>query len=171
MLLEKQTGRRRSFVRDPSGASAIEFALVSPVLLFMLISIFELGSLSLMSSSVDNAVNAVSRMIRTGRSDGPTSAADFENKVCAQMGANIMDCRSRIAISVDKFTRFSDANLVAASPPNGSFNKGGAGDIIVVKVNYQWQMLNPLLLQGYTHSGPFAITISSRAAFKNEPFS
>jgi Flp pilus assembly protein TadG len=170
MLREKQSDGRRNFFRDRSGASAIEFALIAPILFFCLLSIIELGVIALVSSGLDNAVFSVARMIRTGRSDAPADATTFENMVCTRLGGNQTDCHSRLVISVEKFARFTDANSFATTPPNGSFNKGVAGDIIVVKANYTWPMVSPLLAQGYQHDGPFEITISSRAAFKNEPF-
>ena len=170
MLRDKQVQARRSFLRDRAGGSAIEFALIAPILFFCLLSIFELGIVALVSSGLENAVNNVSRMIRTGRDDAPTSGTTFRDAVCARMGGNLADCRGRITISVSKFTRFSDANTFANTPPDGSFNKGGSGDIIVVKANYRWPMISPMLAPGYQSGGPFTVIVSSRAAFKNEPF-
>jgi Flp pilus assembly protein TadG len=170
MLLGKHVRTRRSFLRDRAGGSAIEFALIAPILFFCLLSIFELGIVALVSSGLENAVNNVSRMIRTGRDDAPTSGPTFRDAVCDRMGGNLADCRSRITVSVDRFTRFTDANSFATTPPNGAFDKGGAGDIIVVKANYRWPMISPMLAPGYQSGGPFTVIISSRAAFKNEPF-
>ena len=81
-----QRVRRRGFRRDERGATAVEFALVAPLLCFMLLSIVEIGMLAMMSSALDNSVIEVARRIRTGRSDGPTSASTFEDQVCTHLG-------------------------------------------------------------------------------------
>ena len=79
----------KSFLHDRSGATAIEFAFVAPVLFLSLFSIIEVGMLGMMSSGLDNAVFETSRMIRTGRSDAPASAAAFEDQVCEKLGGRI----------------------------------------------------------------------------------
>jgi len=54
--LAHQRVRRRGFRRDERGATAVEFALVAPLLCFMLLSIVEIGMLAMMSSALDNSV-------------------------------------------------------------------------------------------------------------------
>jgi Flp pilus assembly protein TadG len=161
---------RRNLFRDRSGASAVEFAMIAPLLIFILVSIFELGTLALISSGLDTAVNDISRLIRTGQ-PGPVSAASFEDMVCTRMGGNVTDCMTRMTVSVSKFGAFTSANSFATTPPDSSFDKGGAGDIIVVKVDYTWPIISPMLAPSFPSTAPFQLTISSRAAFKNEPFS
>lgn len=161
---------RRSFLCDSRGATAVEFALVAPVLCFALLSTLELGVLGLVTSGLDNAVIGVARTIRTGQASGPTDAASFETQVCARMSGVMVDCRDRLQVSVQRFNRFADANAVANAAPDGSFNKGMAGDIIVVKANYHWPLMSPLVAQAYQQTGPMEIVIGARLAFKNEPF-
>lgn len=164
-----RSARARSLRRDESGATAVEFAFVAPVLFFALLSLVEMGMLGMMITSVDAAVLDASRRIRTGRDDAATSAQTFEDQVCANVGGSLQSCRDRMVTSVKKFTRFADANAVAAAPPDNSFDKGGAGDIIIVKVHYSWPLLTPFL--GHMeHDGPASVIIGARQAFKNEPF-
>lgn len=165
-----QRVRRRGFRRDERGATAVEFALVAPLLCFMLLSIVEIGMLAMMSSALDNSVIEVARRIRTGRSDGPTSASTFEDQVCTHLGGDWGNCHNRLVISVQKYSKFFDAGGAAATQPDGSFNKGGPGDIIVVKANYTWQLMSPFIATAFHRSGPMSITLGSRLAFKNEPF-
>jgi Flp pilus assembly protein TadG len=157
------------FRRDERGATAIEFAFVAPALIFALLSLVELGMLGMMIMGVDAAVFEAARRIRTGRDDAATTAQAFEDQVCSNLGGGLAKCRERMVISVKKFAQFSDANAVAAAPPDGTFNKGAAGDIIIVKVNYTWPLLTPFLAQ-FEHEGPTSVIIPARAAFKNEPF-
>lgn len=165
----RRRSRVRQFGRDESGATAIEFAFVAPVLFFALLSLVEMGMLGMMITSVDAAVLDASRRIRTGRDDAAVSAQTFEDQVCANMGGNLQTCRTRMITSVKKYSRFTDANAVAAAPPDNTFDKGGAGDIIIVKVHYSWPLLTPFL-GTMEHDGPTSVLIGARQAFKNEPF-
>jgi Flp pilus assembly protein TadG len=160
----------RRLERNSSGATAIEFAFVAPVLVFSLLSLVEIGMLGMMTSGVDNAVIETARRFRTGRDDAATSATTFKDQICARLGSNLTACRARLAVSVQKFTRFTDAAAVAASAPNGAFDAGGPGDIIVVKANYSWPLMTPFLATANGRDGPMSVVIASRVAFKNEPY-
>jgi Flp pilus assembly protein TadG len=164
-----KSSRPAGFRRDERGATAIEFALVAPLLIFALLSLVEIGMLGMMIMGVDAAVFESARRIRTGRDDAATSAQGFEDQICGKLGGNLATCRERMITSVKKYTQFSDANAVAAAAPDGTFNKGEAGDIIIIKVNYTWPLLTPFLAH-FEHNGPTSVVIPARAAFKNEPF-
>lgn len=167
--IRQKSSRARRFRRDESGATAIEFAFVAPVLFLTLLSLVEMGVLGMTIMNVDAAVLESSRRIRTGRDDAAASAQAFEDQICSNMGGGLATCRERLVISVNRFDKFADANALAAAPPDGTFDKGGAGDIIIVKANYRWPLLTPLLAN-MERGGPTDVIIPARAAFKNEPF-
>jgi Flp pilus assembly protein TadG len=148
----------------------MEFAFVAPVLFFALMSLIEIGVLGMMVTAVDAAVVDSARRIRTGRDDAAANAQAFEDQICAKIGGNLTSCRDRTVISVKRYARFADANAVAAQPPDGTFDRGGPGDIVIVKVNYRWPLLTPYMGEGVQHSGPTEVVIPARAAFKNEPY-
>ncbi len=158
------------FQRDERGATAVEFAFVAPVMIFALLSLVELGVIGMMSTNLDNAVVETSRRLRTGRDDAATSAESMENQICARMGGSYTACRNRLTIAVQKYPRFSNANAVAAAQPAGEFARGLPGDIVVVKANYRWPLMSPLLAQGFDRAGPTEIILGSRVTFKNEPY-
>lgn len=159
-----------AFRRDQRGATAVEFALVAPILFLALFSLVEVGMLGMMSSALDNAVFETSRRIRTGRDDGPTSASTFEDQICGRMGGSLGECKSRLTVSVQKFDRFTDANAVVNAAPAGQFNKGSAEDIVIVKADYRWPLMTPFIATAYHRDGPMNVTLGARVAFKNEPF-
>jgi len=167
--IKAQIAHARAFRDDDKGATAIEFAFIAPVLFFALLSLIELGIMSMMSTSLDNAVIEAARRIRTGRDDAPASASAFEDLVCANMGGSVGDCRDRLVISVQKYAAFANAGTAATSQPAGQFDKGGQNDIILVKANYKWPVVTPMLLSPYPQDG-MEVTLASRFAFKNEPF-
>jgi len=169
--IKAHTVRARAFRRDESGAAAIEFSLIAPVLFFALFSIIEIGVLGMMTSGLDSAVIQAARRIRTGRDDAASSASQFKDQVCGNMGGPLTtSCRDRLVISVQKFSNFTNAAAAAAAQPAGQFDKGTASDIILVKANYKWPLMTPFLATAYNRTGPMEVTITSRMAFKNEPF-
>jgi Flp pilus assembly protein TadG len=159
-----------SFLKDDRGSSAVEFALVAPILFALLFGTIEVGVQGMVSSSLENAVAAASRTIRTGEADGPASASDFKNLVCAGMIDSLSVCNARLAISVAPFSSFSSAGSAATAAPDGTFNKGGPSDIILVHATYSWPAIAPTFDASLHRIGPTTVVFSTQAAFKNEPF-
>lgn len=157
------------FSQDARGATAIEFALVAPLLFFALLSLVEIGVVGMLSASLDTAVVDAARRIRTGRDGAATTAEQFKAQVCARMGTP-GPCTSQLSISVQTFAKFADANQVAAAGPDGRFDAGGPGDIVLVKADYRWPLMSPFLGGAFSRSGAFEVKIPARAAFKNEPY-
>lgn len=157
--------------RDEGAATAVEFALVLPVLVLVLLSIVEVGVLGFVSNNLDDAVGAAARTIRTGQPDGPASAAQLKDLVCTRMIDPAATCADKLTVSVEKYPDFATMASAADTPPNGAFDKGQAGDIILVKANYRWPLITPFVGQVFHHTGPTEILLDGRAAFKNEPYS
>ncbi len=164
------TSSRAQFRADENGATAVEFALIAPLLFLSIFSLIEIGALGMMVSGFDHAVTESARRIRTGRDDGATSAAGFEDQICGRLGGDLVKCKNRLVVNVQRYNRFADGNAAVAAAPTGQFNKGAAGDIIVVKADYRWPLMTPFIATSFNRDGPLDITIASRAAFKNEPF-
>lgn len=169
LKIKGHRARVAAFRGDEGGAAAVEFSLIAPVLFFALLSLFEIGVLGIMTSGLDNAVADASRRIRTGRDDAATSAATLEQQICARM-VSIDSCGERLVTSVQRFSNFTGAATAATTQPANQFDKGAASDIILVKANYTWPLMSPFVTRGFDRSGPLEITITSRLAFKNEPF-
>ena len=148
----------------------MEFALLAPVLFFLLLGTLEVGMVGMMTSALDNAVVDAARAIRTGREDGPSSASEFEGWICSRMGGDPDECRERLVVSVRRFDGFAEAREVEADNPTGFFDKGSAGDILLVRANYRWSLITPMTAQVWRRTGATEVTLDARAAFKNEPF-
>jgi Flp pilus assembly protein TadG len=170
MVRKRLNAGAEAFQRDEQGATAVEFAFVAPILAFAVISLIQLGVLGMMITNVDAAVGEASRMIRTGQDGAATTAQQFEDQICAKIGGDIGDCRARTEIGVRTYPSFAAANAQANAAPDGSYTKGGPGDIVVVKVSYRWPAIMPYPGEGVGHDGPTELIIPARAAFKNEPY-
>ena len=160
----------RTFLRDERGGSAIEFAILAPVLVFAIAATLQIGIMGIMMAALNNAVLDASRQIRTGRADGPADVGAFKSLVCKEFGLSSADCGERLSVNVLKVIRFADLTDHLDDEMVEAYDKGQPGDIILVRVNYRLPLIVPIMT--LRNSGPRAseITLDSRATFKNEPY-
>ena len=168
--------------RDKGGAAALEFAIVAPVFLLLLFSIFEAGWFFFANSTVDQATARASRLIRTGQVQStttPINQATFFNEIC-KVTQLLGPCAQRLTVDVQRFNDFAalaadlsqptcrDATpaQVAAIP----YSAGAQRDIVRVRVCYLHKSINPALglKLGKTPDG--MRKMYSVSIFRNEPF-
>jgi Flp pilus assembly protein TadG len=148
----------------------MEFALLAPMLIALLFGTVEIGVMEMMSTNLDAAVLVAARMIRTGDANRATTASGFVSQVCANMSDSLANCTARLAVSVSTFSSFASVQQAATSAPDGSFNGGGPGDIILVKATYAWPLILPFYSGGFQSQGPTKAILSTSTTFKNEPY-
>lgn len=160
----------RAFWRNDRGATALEFALVAPFTLLLLLSIIEIGVIAFMSASLDNAVTAAARTVRTGQTDAPVTAEAFEDAICRLIPGDSAGCRQKLTISVARFASFTNVQAAMATAPDGVFDRGRAGDVMLVKASFRWPLLTPFMDRIYRSGGGGDVLMDVRVAFKNEPY-
>jgi Flp pilus assembly protein TadG len=188
---EKAPRRRRNFLTNASGATALEFALVAAPFFFMILCILEMGLVYLVTSSLDNATQEAARQIRTGESQqasytnatNPTphtmTATDFRNMVCDNIGWIPTDiCQGSLYVDARTFNSFAGQTqpdpLASGALDQGKlmFDMGTAHSIVVVHCYYKWSLITPVLsgaLESVKNGGYNVITSST--TFRNEPYS
>ncbi len=76
----------RHIARDAKGALAVEFALVAPIFLLLLLVIVELGLTLTTQSLLDGATRDAARLIRTGQVQSQNSPiTTFQTLLCSDM--------------------------------------------------------------------------------------
>lgn len=165
------------FFADASGATAVEFALIAPVFLALLVGIIQTFLAFFASQLLETVVAQSSRLILTGQvqSAGMTKS-QFAQQVCSRV-VILFTC-SGLMIDVQASSGFPGANTSTPSltfdaqgqvSNTWNYNPGVAGQIVVVRVMYQWPVFG----------GPLGFTLSNlsngnrlimaSAAFQNEP--
>ncbi|MEL7488296.1 MAG: TadE/TadG family type IV pilus assembly protein, partial [Pseudomonadota bacterium] len=102
-----KSGKRRSLnalLRDRRGTSAIEFAIVFPVFMTIMMSSFEVGWFYFVNATVDAATINIAREIRTGQIRGDqTFDPDqfFADEVCPKLDY-FGECDTRLTANVSK---------------------------------------------------------------------
>ncbi|HWU50888.1 MAG TPA: TadE/TadG family type IV pilus assembly protein [Asticcacaulis sp.] len=166
----------RTWIRDPRGATAVEFALVVGPLIFMIMCCLELALVILVTVTLDNATDMASREIRTGEVTSASTAADFKQLICNNMSWLSGSCTASLEVDVRTFDSFA---LVDMTPPiqNGKFDAstflyqvGGGSKIQLVRAYYEWPLFTPFLKPGLSTLANGDALITSTTVFRNEPF-
>ena len=167
--------------RSNSGAAAIEFAIVMPILALFLFGIIETGVIYYANSALTNAADDTARLVRTGQVQSRNmTKTQYIAQVCTEMTGLITQsaCNSSLQVDMGSFNSFTNANYTNVINSDGSlnvaamqFNAGNACDTVLVRAFYPWSIMTPFmnsLLQSMPN-GQFLLT--SAAAFRNEPYS
>lgn len=166
----------RQFGRDPSGASALEFALVAVPLVLMLLAALQVGLVYFANFTLENATAQGARLIRTGQAQTQNfDAGKFKSEVCKHL-SDLLPC-AKLQLDVRRFTSFSGADLTDPLDSSGNlktnftYDPGQGGDVVVVRAFYPWDLpaLLPSEISLSNMKGGDRLLIAT-VAFRNEPF-
>ena len=182
----------RACVRDARGVTAIEFAVIAPVLLLLMFGILEFSAIMLVSNMMESATAITSRLGKTGyvtagssRSD--TILASVRDRTQGLVNPALLSIASKY---YSQFSQIGDpepwndanANGVAETGEyqdingNGQWDAdmglagyGGAGAVVVYTVTYPWPIMTPILREVIGNAqGNYVINATS--VVKNEPY-
>lgn len=164
------------FCGNELGGAAVDFALVMLPFIAVLMAIVQSAIVLFAGEVLKTAAANSARMIFTGQAQTANwSAAQFHDKVCANLPV-MFACSSNIYVDVRSFSTFSAVDLPSPTDPSGNLTKnyvyqpGGPGDVIVVRLIYQWPIFGATLGIGLVNSASNTNTLVSTAAFRNEPY-
>lgn len=163
------------FRKNRDGAAAVEFALVASPFFVLLFAIIEITLVFFASQLLESATADASRKIMTNQTGRTFDRNAFRDEVCRQTNA-LMSC-SGVQVDVQTYQTFGASSVSAPRTSTGAvntgamgFNQGNGGDIVVVRVVYEWPVLVPsfgLTLNDLPNGNRLLIATS---AFRNEPF-
>ena len=174
-LLRGKTARR--FVREKDGIAAVEFAIVAAPFLALMFAIMETALVFFASQVLETAVADSARLIMTGQAQSQNfTQVQFKQAVCAKI-LGLFDCGNGLQIDVKTYTGFASISTSKPIDVNGNlqtnfgYTPGGPGDIVVVRLMYQWPVYVSLLgLNSLADMSGNKRLIIATAAFRNEPF-
>lgn len=173
-LLGFTTARR--MVRQQDGAAAVEFALVAAPFLAMVFAIIETAVVFFAGQALETAAADSSRLIMTGQAQNAGyDQAKFKEAVCGKI-FGLFNCSGGLSIDVKNYPTF--ASIPSAKPvtsgnlDSGSFGyaPGTPGDIVVVRLMYQWPVYVSLLGLNLSDLSGGKRLLMSTVAFRNEPY-
>jgi Flp pilus assembly protein TadG len=166
----------RRLVRQQDGSAAVEFGLVAAPFLALVFAIMETAVVFFAGQALETAVADSSRLIMTGQAQTQgLSAGGFKNAVCAKI-YGLFDCQNGVHVDVKTFTSFQSVTMPTPVDGSGNFQNnfsyqpGGPGDIVVVRLFYQYPVYVSLLGFNLSNMSGGKRLLAATAAFRNEPY-
>lgn len=153
-ILKKKTG-------SEWGASIVEFALIVPLLLLLLMAIVELGAMFWVNMTMQHAVREGARYAITGRVDlDPNPNPEDRLRPAA--------VAEKIKLSSLGFYDSVVSDLSVTDPDGNVLSGfGGPGETVVIRLQCSWSLLTPLV-RPFFDDGTYNFTVSS--TMRNEQF-
>lgn len=154
---------RGNFLSDSSGATAIEFAMISVPLLGLIGALFETGSFYFKSAQLQLTTESASRTVLTRTAAASMTYKDFiEQNICSWKAAGgtvkpgtlstMFDC-DKVMVDISSPTNWGAGNVsndFYNSPPARTtvINMPAAGKVAVVRIAYPASAISSILTGG-----------------------
>ena len=171
------------FSRDRSGVTAIEFALIGPIHIALLLSMMETGLILTKVALLDLGVSQASKSIYIGAAtNGSVSRDDIKRSVCDYVDRVQPDCFSNLIIELTEISDFDEppspdvqCQEVGSDEdiePTVTYNPGSTSSVVYLRVCLTTNIVFPGIGAGLhmtkTDTGKYEIVTAT--AFMNEPF-
>jgi Flp pilus assembly protein TadG len=166
------------FIRQQDGAAAVEFSLVALPFLALVFAIMETALVFFAGQTLETAAADSSRLIMTGQAQTQGfSQAQFKEAVCGKI-KGLFSCSTGLYVDVKTYSSFSTINnsqlpLDAEGKlktDTFGYQPGGPGEIVVVRLLYQWPVYVSLLGLNLSDMAGNKRLLMSTTAFRNEPY-
>jgi Flp pilus assembly protein TadG len=167
----------RRFIRHQDGTSTIEFAMLAAPFLALMFAIIETAVVFFAGQTLETAGADSARLIMTGQAQTQGFDQDkFKQAVCAKI-YGLFNCSASLYVDVKNYSSFAAINTGKPLDSNGNlqtdtfgYAPGGPGDIVVVRLLYQWPVYVSLLGLNLADSAGSKRLLMSTTAFRNEPY-
>ena len=175
---------RYPFLRNKNGSAAVEFAIIAPIFLGIMFSMFEVGWFFYTNSVIDASLDRAGRMLRTGQVQQSiaTPADQFTflyDEICDVVSA-FGDCSTRLTLEVQTFNTFADlaaatTPMVCADSPPAEvaaipFSPGTELSIVRARMCLIYDTINPMIGVNLAEGPQGQRHLISTVIFKNEPY-
>jgi Flp pilus assembly protein TadG len=161
------------------GTTAVEFALIAPPFLALIIAIFQMTMFLFAQQALQTAAVAAGRLIMTGQvQNANLTQSQFQtNDVCPLLAA-MFTC-TKLYVNVQSYNNFSSATT--SSPTltyntNGTvsntwaYSLGSPGQVMVLQLIYQWPIISGPLGSVVPSLGNGTTEMMGITAFRVEPY-
>ena len=172
---------RLSKVRSPKcnasrqGSVALEFALLSPVFLLLLLGVVELCLMEGAQQMLESASYNATRLAKTGYiTSGQTQDQSVKQILTTQLASyGLLLDPNKVTMTQTVYSSFSEASSGGGTNATGY---GAATQIVGYKVTYPWNIFTPLMCSAIgsacklTPDGNI-LNLTSTIVVRNEPYS
>ncbi len=152
--------------------------MIAPVFLATLIVIFEVTIYLFAQQTLQTAAVEAGRYFMTGQGqNGNMSRAILVNDICPMIQA-LFDC-NKVMVDMQAYSSFSGATTSTPTltydangnvTNNWQFNPGSQGQVMVVRLIYQWPIVSAPLSFMLPNDGNGTTAIMGVSAFRVEPY-
>lgn len=168
----------RRVAKNNSGAVMMEFALITPAFVALLVAALQTGLVFFAQQALETTAEKAGRQILTGTvQKGNKTQSEFKTIVCSKL-PGFMEC-GKVMVDLKKYASFNDVTTARPTlTTDGSGNITNAwayesvapGDIAVMRVMYLWPTgTGPLGFDLSTVSGGRRLMVAT-AVFRAEPY-
>ena len=178
-----------SLICDSEGLTAVEFALIAPVFVLILMGIVEFSLVMFATSVMEGATSASGRYGKTGYTAPNSSRQEQIVATIVSRTSGLLD-PAKISVTTTVYPSFDsisqeepyiDSNHNGIRDTNETYNDvngngqwnssgvaglGNANDVVVYTVSYPWQIFTPIISNFLGN----IMILSSRTVVKNEPY-
>jgi Flp pilus assembly pilin Flp len=181
----------RRLWRDDAGTTAIEFAFIALGLIYFMVGIIEFAMAMTVGNSLEAATNLSSRLGKTGYVDEEaelsqeqTILEEVERRVGPMIDMEKLEITNEVYNDFESLTipdLFQDLNEDGDTQDAGEWTDvdsdgfrdgaegiGTAGNIVVYRIMYPWEVMTPLMGQILGEGG--IINLMAYSVVKNEPY-
>lgn len=137
LIARRTAALARSIHREERGQDVLEFALLTPFILFFIFAIVDFGVVLGASHQVNHAVREAARAGAVGQNEAAIRQTAIDQSVDLLSGA----------AAACPLTPADDACIEVTwnDGPDGNANVGDVGDAVTVRANYRHRLLNPFI--------------------------
>jgi Flp pilus assembly protein TadG len=168
----------RKLAGDEAGSPAVEFALVFPIFIGVVLATLQAGSIFLAKAFFESGAETAARVVLTNQTSSLT-AAQFKTEICNQLTA-LFNC-GQVTVELEPMptgttnigtllpTFDSHGNLVGTPPVDVGANAGAAGTDMLLVVMYPWPVYGGPLGLNFSNMGSGKMLMTSTQVFRIEP--
>ena len=173
----------RRAAADVGGVTAVEFAMVAPLVIALILGAIQIAVIYLAQAELENAAEQAARLVLTNQATtGSSGQANFQTAVCGYLPALFTCAGVMVDLEAEPAAdcpNTSDALTMA--PPtltyNASgqvtntwnYNPGSGGTLEILRVMYQWPVVAGPLGLVFSDLSNGTLLLTSTQVFQNEP--
>src|SRR5271165_2607346 len=170
--------RGRTFALNESASPAVEFALVFPIFIGIVLAMLQAASIFLVKAFFESAAEEAARVVLTNQTDTLT-VAQFQTEVCNQLTA-LFSC-AQVTVELEPLPagttnlssllpQFNSNGTVVSTPPiDVGANAGASGTDMLLVVMYPWPVYGGPLGLNFANMGNGKMLMTSTQVFRIEP--
>ena len=164
-------------VRERRAVAAVEFAVLLTPLAAMLFASLQIPLIFFADQALQSAAITAGRQIMTGSAQqSNVSQGQFQAIVCSLL-SSVFSC-GQLMVDVESASSFGSINTASPTLTYGNgavtnqwaYNPGGPGDVVIVRVMYNWPVVGSSLIPGLANQPNNSRLLVGTTVFKNEPY-